>query len=176
MINNLLRNIRYDWPLHFVLLLTNWLPDNVLFLRLRGQMVSPFLGSCGSNLRLGRNITFYNSSFIHFGSNVYVAYGGWFMGGDHITVGDGVLFGPYCVVVSSNHTRQNSSFRYGIPDKAPIRIGNGSWIAAHVTLTAGCQIGDGVLVAAGAVVKDEIPSHVMVGGAPARVIKEYGDA
>jgi acetyltransferase-like isoleucine patch superfamily enzyme len=173
---NLYRLFRHDWPIHFVLLLTNWLPDNVLFLRLRGRLVKPFLGSCGVDLRLGRNVCFYNPSFIHLGSNVYIAYGCWFMGGDHITIGDEVLFGPYCVVVSANHTQLNGSFRYGEPERAPITVGNGSWLAAHVTLTAGSRIGNGVLVAAGAVVKDEIPSHVLVGGAPARVIKEYGDA
>ncbi|MCO5259133.1 MAG: hypothetical protein M9916_03230 [Crocinitomicaceae bacterium] len=55
---NLIRLLRYDWPLHFVLLLTNWLPDNVVFLRLRGYLAHFFFLSCGKNLRLGRNLTF----------------------------------------------------------------------------------------------------------------------
>jgi acetyltransferase-like isoleucine patch superfamily enzyme len=175
MLTKLYRLLRYDWPVHFILLLTNWLPDNTVFLRLRGKLVKSFLGSCGSNLRLGRNITFYNPALIHIGCNVYIAYGCWFMGGAQITIGDGVLFGPYCIVVSSNHTRLNGSFRYGPPYKSPIVVGNGSWLAGHVTLTAGSQLGNGVLVAAGAVVKDHFPSHIMIGGVPARVIKEYND-
>lgn len=173
--HGLIRNLRYDWPLHFVLLLTNWLPDNVLFLRLRGWLARPFLGSCGANFRLGRNNTFYNPAAIHIGRDVYIAHGCWFMGGAQIQVGDEVLFGPYCVVVSSNHTRLDGSFRYGEPDKLPISIGRGCWVAAHVTITGGSRIGDGALIAAGAVVAGEFPPDAMIGGVPARVLKGVED-
>ncbi len=158
--------------MHFMLLLANWLPDNVMFFRLRGLLARPFLGTCGANLRLGRNITFYNPSNIHLGQDVYIAQGCWFMGGEEICIGDEAIFGPYCVVVSSNHTSLNGSFRYGTPKKMPISIGRGSWIASHVTITAGCEIGDSVLIAAGAVVKGKIHSSTMAGGIPARVIKK----
>ncbi len=171
----LFRNFRFDWPIHFVLLFTNWLPDNVFFMCLRGWLVRPFLRSCGTNLRLGRNITFYNPSGISIGCNVYIAYGCWFMAGERIHVGDEVLFGPYCVVVSSNHTRLNGSFRYGIPQKKPITIGCGSWVGSRVTVTAGSVIGKGTLIASGAVVSGEIPDNVLAGGLPARVLKEIDD-
>lgn len=165
------RLIRYDWPLHFVLLLTNWLPDNVPFLRLRGWLASHFLGSCGKGLELGRSITFYNPSKIEIGNNVYIAYGCWFMAGGKIRIEDEVLFGPYSVIVSSDHIRKASSYRYGSEHTAPITIRNGCWIAAHVTVTAGTLIGQGTVVAAGAVVRGEMPSNSLVAGQPARVIK-----
>jgi acetyltransferase-like isoleucine patch superfamily enzyme len=169
--NNLRRSLRFDWPLHLTLLLTGWLPDNVVFLRLRGLMARPFLGRCGANLRLGRDVTFYNPAEIELGSNVYVAKGSWFMAGEKIRVGDGVLFGPYCVVVSSNHTRKDGSFRYGPPEHAPISIGSGSWLAAHVTVTAGSRVGEGSLVAANSVVVDEVPPGYIATGAPARPLR-----
>ena len=175
MINNLLRNLRYDWPLHFVLFSTNWLPDNVIFLRLRGTLSRPFLGSCGTNLRLGRCITFYNPASIHIGRDTYIAHGCWFLAGGQIKVGNEVMFGPYCVVVSSNHTRLNGSFRFGQPEKLPISIGCGSWVASHVSITAGSNIGKGVLVAAGAVVTGEIPPNMVIGGVPARVLEEIDE-
>jgi len=174
--SGIIRNLRYDWPCHFVLRLTDWLPDNVLFLRLRGALLRPFLGSCGSNLRIGRGLTLYNPSRIHFGRDVYVAYGGWFMAGAEIHVGDEALFGPYCVVVSSNHTRRSGSYRYGRPDKQPIRIGARTWVAAHVTITAGSDIGDGALVAAGAVVRGGVAPDMMVGGVPARELGQVCDS
>lgn len=170
--NKLHRLFRFDWPLHFALLLTGWLPDNVVFLRLRGFMARPFLGRCGANLRLGRDVTFYNPAGIEFGSDVYVAKGGWFMAGERIRVGNGVVFGPYCVVVSSNHTRRDGSFRYGPPEKAPITIGSGSWLAAHVTVTAGSRVGDGALVAANSTVVGDVPARHLAGGLPARPIRE----
>jgi acetyltransferase-like isoleucine patch superfamily enzyme len=176
MFQNLYRNLRYDWPVHFILFFTNWLPDNVVVLRMRGALIKHFLGSCGANLRLGRNIVFYNPSSIHIGKDVYIAYGCWFMAGERITIGNEVLFGPYCVAASSNHTKLNNSFRYGKPLKSPITIGYGSWIAAHVTLTAGCSIGRGNLIAAGAVVNGIFPDNVIVAGIPAQIIKDNKDA
>lgn len=172
---NLHRLLRYDWPLHFVLFFTNWLPDNVISLRLRGALASLFFKSCGANLRLGRNLTFYNASNITVGSDVYIAYGCWFVASGGITIADGVLFGPYCVVSSSNHTRENLSFRSGAPQLQPVVIDSGSWIAAHVTLTAGCKIGAGSLIAAGAVVSGNIPPNSKAGGVPARILASFDE-
>jgi len=169
--NKLFRLTRYDWPLHFMLLFTNWLPDNVIFLRLRGFLVRPFLGSCGPNFRLGRNITFYNSTNIHVGKDVYIAYGCWFMAGEKITINNSVMFGPYCMIVSSDHTQEGGSYRFGRPQQERIDIGRGSWIGANAVITAGSSIGKGVKVAATAVVKGVIPDSVMVGGVPAKIIK-----
>jgi len=171
----LLRCLRYDWPLHFVLLLTNWLPDNVLFLRIRGALARPFFASCGPNLRLGRNITFYNPASIFLGKSIYIAFGCWFMAGDKIFVGDETIFGPYCAITSSNHTRLHGSFRFGPPTQLPITIGRGVWVASHVVLAAGPSIGDGSLIAAGAVVNCDVPCSVLSGGLPAKTIKQLAD-
>lgn len=171
--NKFYRLIRHDLPVHFMLMLTNWLPDNVIVLRLRGILVKPFLGSCGKNLRLGRNITLYNPSSIHLGSDIYIAYGCWFMAGDAISIEDKVLFGPYCVVVASNHTYEGGSYRNGAPQRKPITVRYGAWIASHVTLTAGSDVGCGTLIAANSVVSGQLPKRVLAGGQPAKVIKIY---
>lgn len=171
---SLWRLLRYDWPLHFVLLFTNWLPDNVVILRLRGGLVRPFLGSCGKNLRLGRCVTFYNPSAIHMGRDVYIALGSWFMAGAPISIGDEVLFGPYCVIVSANHIRQNDSYRFGPAQQLPISVGSGCWFGAHVTLTAGAEIGAGCLVAANSVAGGKLESNWLAGGVPAKPIKNLG--
>jgi maltose O-acetyltransferase len=166
--------LRYDWPLHFVLLLTNWLPDNVVLIRLRGFLARPFLGVCGPDLRLGRNISFYNPSKINIGAHVYIAYGSIFLAGNEcITVKDEVVIGPYCVLASENHTRQDSSFRYGVLEAAPITIGQGSWLGAHVVVTAGSEIGRGSSIAAGAVVTGDICDNTLAGGVPAHTIKAF---
>ena len=168
--HKLFRILRYDWPLHFVLLLTNWLPDNVVFLRLRGFLSSPFFGRKPHDLRVGRSVQFHNPELIHLGDHVYIAYGCSIMAIDKITIENEVMLSPYCVVISGNHTSMNCSYRYGPPIIAPIIIGKGSWIASHVVLTAGCTIGENTLIAANAVVTKDIPANVIAGGIPARVI------
>lgn len=166
--NKLWRLLRHDWPLHFVLLLTNWLPDNVVFLRLRGFLAKPFLGSCGKDLRLGRNITLYNPAHMHIGDHVYLAYGCWLLAADEVKIGDEVLFGPYTVLSSGNHSRMNGSFRFGEQKKKPIIVGHGSWIGAHATILGGATIGKGSLVASGAtVVRGIYPDDAFLAGVPA---------
>ena len=57
------------------------------------------------------------------------------------------------------------------PNEAkPIRIGNDVWIGAHAVVLAGVTIGEGAVVGAGAVLKDNVPPYTIVGGVPAKVI------
>jgi acetyltransferase-like isoleucine patch superfamily enzyme len=108
---------------------------------------------------------------MHFGRDVYIAQGSWFMADADIVIGDEVLFGPYCVIVTSNHTRVGRSFRFGPPNSGPVRIGTGSWLAAHVTVTASSSVGIGSVVAANSVVIGQVPDDAVAAGAPAKVLK-----
>jgi acetyltransferase-like isoleucine patch superfamily enzyme len=55
--------------------------------------------------------------------------------------------------------------------EAGITIGNDVWLGAKVTILDGTVIGDGCIVAAGAVVKGEFPPRSIIAGVPARVVK-----
>lgn len=55
-------------------------------------------------------------------------------------------------------------------DKAPVRIGRGSWLGVKSTILKGCVVGRGAVVAANAVVTRDVDPFVVVGGTPARVI------
>jgi len=166
------RIIRYDYPLHFILALTNWLPDNVFFIRLRGKMARPFFKKCGKNLGIGRNVTFYNPSKIEIGKSVYIAYGCWFLGAGRLVIDDEVMFGPYVVTTPSNHTKLKQSYRYGVPKKGEIYIGKGSWVGAHSTIVLGARMGVGSLLAANSVLNSNVEDGAIYGGVPARFIKK----
>jgi maltose O-acetyltransferase len=167
--------LRYDWPLHFVLLLTNWLPDNVPFLRIRGWLAHCFIGRCGKNLRLGRNIAFYNPSSISLGSNVYVAYGCVILCIGQVFIDDEVMLGPYVVISAGNHSRQDASYRYGHASESSVSIGRGTWIGSHVSILGGSYIGKGCLIASQAcVTKGALPDNSFIAGIPA-VVKKYLD-
>ena len=169
------RIIRYDLPIHFALLLTNWLPDNVIFLRFRGWLISPFFKKCGKNLRLGRNITFYQSFNIEIGDDVYIALGNWFCASTTIKIASEVQFGPYCIIVSGNHSRKNGSFRYANPVIKPIEIGFGTWIGGNCSVLAGSEIGKGSVISANSVVKGEVPPNSLFVGNPGSVVKTFHD-
>lgn len=54
---------------------------------------------------------------------------------------------------------------------SPVKIGNHVWIGMNATILKGVNIGDGAIVAAGAVVVQDVPAASMVGGVPAKIIK-----
>ena len=55
------------------------------------------------------------------------------------------------------------------------KIGNKVWIATEAMILPGITIGDGAIVAAGAVVTKDVPARCMVAGVPAKVMKENVD-
>ena len=171
--SRLLYYLRYDWPLHLVMLLTSWLPNNVVFFRIRGLLARPFFGSCGANLRLGRNTTFYNASNIRLGRDVYIALGCVLLGNGVLELGDQVMLGPYVVIATGNHTKVDGSYRFGRSEVAAVRIGYGSWIGAHSTITSGSTIGRGCAIGSNAVVRGKIPDGSVAVGVPATVRKQH---
>lgn len=173
--NRLFNRLRYDWPLHIVMVLTSWLPNSVTFYRLRGALARPFFGSCGKNFRINRNIEFLNASSIRIGKNVYIAVGCVFLAIDDIDIGDEVMFGPNVVVTSGKHTKLQGSYRFGPEEKAPIKIGYGSWIGANTTIVAGATIGNGCVIGCNAAVtQGVIPDNAFAAGVPA-IIKSINN-
>ena len=59
----------------------------------------------------------------------------------------------------------------GYQDEKPIIIGDDVWIGGHVIVLPGVHVGNGAILAAGAVVTKDVPEYAIVGGNPARVIK-----
>ncbi|WP_455482771.1 DapH/DapD/GlmU-related protein [Haemophilus parahaemolyticus] len=53
-----------------------------------------------------------------------------------------------------------------------MRIGKNVWIGSNATILAGVTIGDGTVIAAGALVNKDVPPMVVVGGVPAKIIKK----
>lgn len=80
------------------------------------------------------------------------------------------------VVISENvHIRDSDTHQIldGKHDPtAPVVIGNHVWIGANATILKGVTIGEGAIVAAGAVVNKDVPPKALVGGVPAKIIKE----
>ncbi len=82
----------------------------------------------------------------------------------------------YDVRISENVTIRDSDnhniFSSTHVKSSPIKIGNHVWIGMNSTILKGVTIGDGAIVAAGAVVSKDVPAKCLVGGVPAKVIKQ----
>jgi acetyltransferase-like isoleucine patch superfamily enzyme len=165
-----LRVIRYLW-FELIMLATGWLPDLRPVLQLRGSLARPAFKRCGRNFQVARRVTINFPSRLEVWDDVYIATGCWLHAWGGIALEDEVQIGPYSVLASGDHTQARGSYRFGPSALAPIRIGRGAWIAAHVTVTKGTVIGPGALVAANSVATGDIPAFAVAGGVPARVIE-----
>ena len=119
------------------------------------RMFPPFYTDFGKNITIGKDV-FINSG-CHFQDQ----------GG--IEIGDGALIGHNVVLATINHglnPKENRKNHY-----AAIKIGAHVWIGSNATILPGVTIGDYAVVAAGAVVTQDVPAMTVVGGVPARVLK-----
>lgn len=114
------------------------------------------------NTDYGENITF--------GKNVFLNSGCKFQDQGGITIGDNVLIGHNVVLATLDHNTCVS--KRAELFAAPIVIEDNVWIGANATVTSGVTIGKGSIVAAGAVVTKDVPKYSIVGGIPAKVIRE----
>jgi maltose O-acetyltransferase len=89
-----------------------------------------------------------------------------------LTIGDNVAFGQGVLITTSSHRIGAPDRRSGLLDPLPVRVGDGAWLASRVVVLPGIDIGDGAVVCAGAVVSRSVPPNTMVGGVPARYIRE----
>jgi acetyltransferase-like isoleucine patch superfamily enzyme len=171
----LMLQLRWALPIWLVGLLTNWWPDNRISVKLRGMLARPFIRKCGRNLTLGSQVTLLNTHNLEIGNDVYIARGSWLNCMAGLTLEDEVVIAPYVVISTLQHTFKDGSVRHGGSIARPVRVGRGTWLAAHSTVKCGVSIGAGNLIAANSAVVKDTPDHVIVGGVPARVIKANED-
>lgn len=173
--NLLLRKVfhqfRHFLPVWLAMLLTAWLPDNRLSIRIRGAIVSLFLPGRPKRLLLGRDVTLLGIHGLSIGTHAYFAKGCWINAHGGLTVEDEVKLSPYVVIATTNHTFKRGSVTGGGIHYSEVKIGRGSWIGSHSTVTAGVTIGTGCIVGANSVVTKDIGNNTLVGGVPAKIIR-----
>jgi hypothetical protein len=93
-------------------------------------------------------------------------------GRNGIIIGENTWIGPRVSIISMDHDLYDFS-KY--VQERPIKIGKNCWIGTGAIILSNVELGDHTIVAAGAVVTKSFPANVMVGGVPAKVIKQLGD-
>ena len=94
--------------------------------------------------------------------------GCYIQGINKIYIGDYTIFAPGIKIISANHDK-NNLLKHDKTTES-IRIGKNCWIGANAVILPGVQLGDNVIIGAGAVVTKSFPSDVIIGGVPAKVI------
>ena len=115
-------------------------------------------------IRIGRN--FAAGDYVHIGAI------------DSVTIGDDVLLGSKIYITDHQHGSTShedlsiSPHDRMLVSKGPVRIGNKVWIGDNAVIMDGVTIGDSAIIAANAVVTKDVPAYSVVGGVPAKVIKQ----
>ena len=142
--------------------------------RLRAFCARHMLTSCGENVnverhaRFGRGVTLGDRSGIGINASI----------GEQTHIGSDVMMGPDCVIYTRNHCfdRLDIPMReQGYGPVEPVEIGDDCWIGGRVTILPGVHVGNGAVIAAGAVVTKDVPPYAVVGGVPAKIIYNRKD-
>jgi acetyltransferase-like isoleucine patch superfamily enzyme len=107
----------------------------------------------GDNANIGSNCQIFSARRVQIGNNVLIAAYTYLVGGGHI------YKDPDIPVIEQGRTASG------------IEIGDNVWLGASVKVLDGVSIGEGAIIAAGAVVTEDIPPFAIAGGIPAKVIK-----
>lgn len=122
--------------------------------------VSGTLSNIGDGIHLGSNVGL--GEFTHIG------------GAGGTVVGDDTICGAYLSIHPENHifNDRDCPIRLQGVSRMGVSIGKGCWIGAKATFLDGSSVGDHCVVAAGSVVTKKFPNHVLIGGVPAKILKQ----
>lgn len=127
------------------------------------------------NYRIHARASVRNAENIYLGNNVRITMDCCIWAGESskIIFGDNVLVGPGVKIMSTNHGIEKNGTPMVFQERVneDINIGNDVWIGSNAVILKGVSIGDGAVVAAGAVVTKNILPYTIVGGVPAKHIK-----
>lgn len=146
-------------------------------------MIMPFkkaqLKKCGKKVYIGKNSNIYYKN-VSLGNSVSIGQNSEFMcTRAEIIIGDHVMFGPHVFLITGGH-RIDLKNRYmdtiGNDEKLPendkdIVIKGDNWIGANAVILKGVTVGEGAVIAAGAVVTKDVEPYSIVGGVPAKLIR-----
>lgn len=100
---------------------------------------------------------------------------------NNIIIGDNLLTGKWVTITDNSHGSTTNdwlkiapSFR-PLESKGPVVIGNNVWIGEKATVLPGVTVGDGAVIAAGAVVSKDVPPYSIVAGIPAQILSNKKD-
>lgn len=146
-----------------------------------------YLHACPQGIHIGKNslvmhgsvLHVYNfrdlpHAFIRIGENSLIGEMNVLRGQGGITIGNRVYTAPLVQMLAVNHIYQDPHrpmIEQGITAQG-IVVEDDVWIGAGAIITDGVRVGRGSVVAAGAVVTKDVPPHTVVGGVPARILKE----
>jgi lipopolysaccharide O-acetyltransferase len=95
-----------------------------------------------------------------------------------VRIGERVLLARNVYIADHQHAFRDINravLDQGLDRIAPVVIGDGAWLGQNVVVGPGVSIGRGAVIGANSVVLGDVPEHAVAVGAPARVVRQFGD-
>lgn len=142
---------------------------------IREALLGKLLKHIGDSVHFEPNFRCEFGFNISIGNNFFANFDCIMLDGNHITIGDNVLFGPRVGLYTANHALDPQERVMGGCYARPITIGDNVWIGAGVHIMGGVTIGQNSVIGAGSVITKDIPENVIAAGVPCKVIREITD-
>ncbi len=139
---------------------------------IRGQLLKETFGHVANRAYVEPNLRFDYGYNIFVGKNFYANYDCVMLDICPIRIGDNCMFAPNVQLYTASHPLHPVKRNSGLEDGSPITIGDNVWIGGSAVIVPGVTLGNNVVVGAGSVVTKSFPDNVVIGGNPARIIKE----
>jgi maltose O-acetyltransferase len=138
----------------------------------RTDILKELFGSTGENLFVEPTFRCDYGYNIHVGENFYANFDCVILDVCEVRIGANCFIAPGVHIYTATHPLNPFERISGAEYGKPVSIGNNVWIGGRAVINPGLTIGDNVVIASGAVVTKDVPSNVVVGGNPAKVIKQ----
>jgi maltose O-acetyltransferase len=138
----------------------------------RTKILKELFGTTGKNIFIEPTFRCDYGSNIHVGENFYMNFNCVILDVAPVRIGDNCMCAPNVQIYTATHPVIAEERISGLEYAKPITIGHNVWLGGGCIICPGVTIGDNSTVAAGAVVVKNVPPNTVVGGNPAKVIKE----
>ncbi len=147
-------------------------PGGTVARAVRRALARRMLDSCGQAVNVEHGAWFGSGKGVRLGDRSSIGMDALIMG--PIDIGDDVMMGPRCILVSNRHDISRPDVpmnSQGFTDARPIVIEDDVFVGAGATVLPGVRICTGSVVGAGAVVVKDVPPRCVVAGNPAEVVR-----
>ncbi|WP_049971062.1 maltose acetyltransferase domain-containing protein [Haladaptatus cibarius] len=138
----------------------------------RQSLLRELFGSTGDDLQVEPPFRCDYGYNVHVGDGFFANFDCVILDVCRVEIGENCLLGPAVHIYTATHPIDAQTRSDGLEYGKPVTIGDNVWIGGRAIINPGVAVGDNVVISSGTVVTDDVPDDVVVGGTPAKVIKE----